>query len=275
MNFNICIIQPANYIHSAAFSELAELIGYALQELGHAVAVNINQTYHDATNILIGVHLLDPFLIAQTPKSSIVLNTEQIAQDNNNWNKNILHWAECFTLWDYNERNIAKWSSLGISSKLLKIGFHPNLVRIPKASDQDIDVLFYGSIGPRRRKVLDEIKALGLNVQAVFGTYGSERDKLISRSKVVLNLHHYDSKIFEIVRVFYLMTNSKAVVAEVGNETAIDPAYTSGIHKSSYEDLANACQRLARDKPSRIALEDRAWTTISKLPQKELIASLL
>lgn len=275
MNFNICIIQPTNYIHSAAFSELAELIGYALKDLGHSVAISINKTYVDATNILIGVHLLDPLLIAQTPKSSIVLNTEQIAIDNNNWNKNIFDWAECFTLWDYNERNVAKWSSLGISSKLLKIGFHPNLVRIPKASDQDIDVLFYGSIGPRRQKVLDEIKALGANVKAVFGIYGPERDRLISRSKVILNLHHYDSKIFEIVRVFYLMSNSKAVVAEVSDETAIDPAYTSGFHNSPYEDLANACLRFARDEPSRIALEELAWSTISRLPQKDLIASLL
>lgn len=81
MNFNICIAQPTNYIHSAAFSELAELIAYSLQDLGHAVAISINQTYSDATNILIGVHLLDPSLISQTPRSSIVLNTEQIAQD--------------------------------------------------------------------------------------------------------------------------------------------------------------------------------------------------
>lgn len=148
-------------------------------------------------------------------------------------------------------------------------------MRIHKQSPQDIDVLFYGSVGPRRQKILDQIKALGLNVHAVFGVYGPERDALIARSKVILNLHHYDSKIFEVVRVFYLMINSKAVVSEVGNETSISEVYTAGILKSPYEHLANSCLELAGDEKSRIKLEENSLLTISKLPQKDIIASLL
>src|ERR1700709_2566750 len=74
MNYNICIIKPQGYLHSAAFTELAELVGYGLKNLGHAVELNVNKTYHDATNIIIGCHLLEPSMIEQIPKSSIVIN---------------------------------------------------------------------------------------------------------------------------------------------------------------------------------------------------------
>ena len=40
------------------------------------------------------------------------------------------------------------------------------------------------------------------------------RDDLIARAKVVLNINKHQAKIFEIVRVSYLMANAKAVVLQ-------------------------------------------------------------
>jgi hypothetical protein len=243
MNFNICIIQPPNYIHSAAFAELGEVVGYALQDLGHNVALNVNQTFKDAKNIILGCHLLDPSLIKQTPKDSIVINTEQIYKDETAWNKNVYEWVTNFTTWDYSESNILKLKEIGAKNiQYLRIGYHKKLERITKPKTQDIDVLFYGSINERRKVVIEQLTKLGINIQTVFGVYGEERDKLISRSKIILNHHHYNSKIFEIVRVFYLMTNSKAVVAEIDSDTQYDKMYEGGVFASSYDSLATNCQ---------------------------------
>lgn len=55
MNFNICLVKPNGYVHSGAFLELAELVGYGLQDLGHSVAINVNRTFEDARNIFSGV----------------------------------------------------------------------------------------------------------------------------------------------------------------------------------------------------------------------------
>jgi hypothetical protein len=276
MNYNICIIQPSGYIHSAAFFELAELIGYGLLDLGHSVAINFNQISADAKNIIIGCHLLASKPTEDVPRSSIVVNTEQIFSDQTPWNNKIFEWVSAFETWDYSERNIIKLREMGAKTpKLLRIGFHEKLVRIEKAPEQDIDVLFYGSITERRQKVIDELKIQGFNIKAVFGIYGEERDRLIARSKVVLNLHHYESQIFEIVRVFYLMTNSKAVVSEIGDNTAIDLAYLEGIFPSNYVDIVQSCKELVANTTLRQQIEARALATIALLPQSKLLAPLL
>ncbi len=72
MDFNICIVQPRGYIHSAAFTELAELIAYGLQDLHHNARVGTNQILGNATNIIIGVHLLRPGQIAETRLTCVV-----------------------------------------------------------------------------------------------------------------------------------------------------------------------------------------------------------
>lgn len=276
MNYNICLVQPNGYIHSAAFVELAELVGHGLRDLGHAAVINVNHTFVDARNIVIGCHLLDPSYIPKIPKDSVIINTEQVAADDTAWNSTIFKWVSSFETWDYSDRNLSKLNEIGAKNpKLLRLGYHPELARIPKAAAQDIDVLFYGSINERRKKVIDSLKATGLNVQTVFGVYGDERDKLISRSKVVLNLHFYNSQIFEVVRVFYLMTNAKAVVGEAGPNTSIDEAYARGIHIGDYDGLVQACVSVAANDDMRRALEEQALAAIQELPQSALLRPLI
>ena len=276
MNFNICIIQPEGYIHSMAFLELAELINYSLIEIGHKSCISFNKIEHKARNIIIGVHLLNTKEIPQIPIDTVILNTEQIFSDHTSWNSNIFTWAKKFETWDYSDRNIIKFEEIGAPKvKLLNIGHQPELRRIVKSHTQEIDVLFYGSINDRRRKIIDELSKSGIKIKAVFGVYGRNRDELISKSKIVLNLHHYKSEIFEIVRIFYLLTNSKAVVGEVNATTSVDNHIKSGILPAKYEELVSTCLELLAS-PSKIkTLEEIAHNSIIQFPQKIFTSKLL
>lgn len=277
MNFNICVVQPSGYIHSAAFSELAELVAFGLRDLRHSATVTSNHIAANATNIIIGVHLFPPHLISVVPKSTIVLNTEQVWSDTpSEWKETIFHWSKRFETWDYSERNIEKLKRIGATScKHLRIGYHKKLRRLSKPATQDIDVLFYGSLNDRRKEILRALLAKGLATKIVFGVYGRDRDALIERSKIVLNLHLYDSKIFEVVRVFYLLTNSKAVVAEVGPETSVEQCYLNGICAVAYEGLVDACASLVSNGEERLKLEAAAFDAMRQLPQGALLAPLL
>ncbi|WP_423372007.1 hypothetical protein [Burkholderia sp. LMG 32019] len=276
MHYTICIVRPTGYPHSSAFTELAEVIGYALEDLGNVVQFTENDVVPGSRNIVIGCHLADPKTSGDLPADTIIVNTEQLHVDELSWNENVYFWASHYETWDYNERNIAKLRSRGIMhAKYLKLGFHPKLGRIASDAEQDIDVLFYGSTGPRRLAILEALHARRLTVSAVFNVYGEARDSLIARSKVVLNLHHSASQIFEIVRVFFLMSNAKAVVGEVSSQTAIDPVYTDGFRAVPYDGLVDACVELVRDEERRKQLETAALATISRYPQAELLAPLL
>ena len=253
---NICLIKPDNYIHSYAFLELGELIYFSLLELGYEATLRFNQIEPDLKNILIGCHLLEPKFIKQFPKSTIILNTEQIYSDTTDWNKNIFAWVSNFEVWDYSDRNIEKLNEIGVNrTKLFKIGFQNELARLDRSKTKDVDVLFYGSVNERRRNVIEKLIKNGLTVKTLFGVYGKERDEWIERSKLVLNHHFYKSQIFEIVRVFYLLTNSMAVVGEVNDSTSINAMCREGIYAAKYDELVAGCVEVVNNDVVRKRIE--------------------
>lgn len=275
--FNVCLPQPEGYAHSFCLLELAELLKFSLDDLGYDTTFSINDIYPDRRNIIIGCHLLPTDLIARMPESTIVVNTEQIYdEDRFGWNTNIFAWVRAFETWDYSPRNVAAFDRLGLPGvKLLRIGHQPQLTRIPKAAEQDIDVLFYGSVTDRRQVIFDQIRERGLNLVPLFAVYGAERDAYISRAKVVLTLHNHASEIFEIVRVHYLLSNAVAVVGEVNATTAISDYYADAIAGVPYEEIAAECERLVNDHTARKAQEERGYGLIAAHPQTEFTRALL
>lgn len=275
MKFNICIIQPKDYIHSMAFWELAELLLYSLKDLNHHAIIQFNKVDTDCKNILIGFHLLDIKYASQLPKDSVLINAEQFL-GGTPWNENILQWIRSFEVWDYSTQNIDCFKDIGLkNTKYLQLGYQKELSRIHKNSTQDIDVLFYGSINDRRARVLESLKGSGLNVHTSFGVYGKARDDLIARSKLVLNLHYYDSEIFEVVRVFYLLANSIPVVGEINPSTVVSDVYKNAVYGAPYQDLVKACLRLVNDQVARDLQAKKGLELIKQYPQKLFTQALI
>ncbi len=268
MKFNICVIKPRQYPHSGAFLELSQLLHYSLVELGHASRISDNYLDTGAINIVLGCHLLSLDLLSQVPLSSIILNTEQLEFDQRGWNSKIYSWASKFEVWDYSQKNIKIFQSLGIKNvKNIKIGYQKELRRLNPSREKDIDVLFYGSINERRRVLLESLSKSGLKVKILTNTYGYERDEFIEKSKVVLNLHYYNSHIFEIIRVFYLLSNSIAVISEVNDTTHIEPRILSGLYSSNYDGLVSACNKLVQDEVLRSEIQDSSFEAMKQSPQ--------
>jgi len=185
--------------------------------------------------------------------------------------------AKRHQIWDYDTANLAQWNALGYSYKPIHvpIGYVPELSRINSTAQQDIDVLFYGSLNERRSRILNALRDAGMNVHSVFGVYGKQRDELIARAKVVLNIHFYDTKVFEIVRVSYLLSNAKAVVSEYSEGTCIEKGLETAIACVPYEKLVDACRRLVQDEQMRKAQEARGFHWFSKRKEQDILKSAL
>ncbi|STZ77051.1 hypothetical protein [Bergeriella denitrificans] len=273
LSFNISIISPPSYPHVRAFDELAELLRHSLLELGYPADITANHFDHSRTNILFGIHLWPSKHLDRLPASSIIMNTEQLEalahadEVRQIMYRNTLAAARRFPVWDYDRRNIRALAAEGIPAVLWEIGHHPALERIRPAETADIDVLFYGSINPRRANILNALSAEGLRVKHLFGLYGAERDAWIARAKMVLNLHAYDTHIFEIVRCSYLMSNGICTVSEVNDDTSIAPQYRNGIVAAPYGKLVETCMALAHNAPLLEHYRRAAFDTISRLPQ--------
>jgi SAM-dependent methyltransferase len=276
-HIQIVIIKPANNPHPECFREVAETLDFAFQELGLPAKVVVNTYEPDGVNLILGWQLLTAQELTQLPAQCILFNLEQLTQRNEVYRDRLVALDGRCELWDYSLRNIQILREAGLQQavKHMPIGYVPQMTRIPAAAEQDIDVLFYGSLNPRREEVLAQLRALGLNVLHVFGLYGAERDALIARAKVVLTLHFYDTNIFEIVRVSYLLANHKAVVAECGTDTEIDPDMRDAVLAVPYTGLAHACLALVRDAQARMRLEQAGFSRMANRLQQDYLTRVM
>lgn len=260
------------------YREVIDTIQWGLRELGHSADYGVNTISPTATNIVFGMQMLSLESIANLPPDTIVYNFEQMrGLPIEGLKPQMFAAANRFRIWDYSEANLEVWASIGaVDVRLVPVGYAPILERIRKPELQDVDVLMYGSTGPERLTVLHRLCLSGLTTMYVSGMYGKNRDELISRAKIVVNASVVEaSRIFEIVRVSYLLANRKAVVAVVDDLTVMEGAIRSAIKVTSMESLVGDCQALIGDDHARAALEERGHQAMQLRDIRTFLTSAL
>jgi SAM-dependent methyltransferase len=275
----IVLVQPAGYQHSGALSELTETLLYGLNALSIDIQLSINEIAAEGSgcrNLIIGAHLLDAVGIKAIPHNSIICNSEQIDEQSRWIDSPYLELLDRCDVWDYSRENIRRLEKLGVASaRFVPLGYVPQLTRIPSVAPQDIDVLFYGAINERRKNILEGLIARGLRIEFLTGVYREERDHYIARAKVVLNMHYYEASIFEVVRVSYLLANEKAVVAECGATTTLEPDIREAVRAVPYDRLVETCAELVADANQRANLARRGFEIFSRRDEKQILGEAL
>lgn len=273
----LLLVRPPGNPHPSAFNEAIEFFQYSLRALGCDVDTQENEFLPDGTNILFGSHVLPPEALSQLPARCVVFNAEQIGSGSAFDSPGYREILGRYPVWDYSARNVETLRSFLPPGRVLHVpvGYAPALTRIEPSAVQDIDVLFYGSINERRKKILADLQRAGLAMRYAYGVYGAERDRLIARAKVVVNIHFFPTKIFEIFRVSYLLANRKAVVSEFSHDTEIDPRLKEAVRLASYDDLVAACCALVRDHAARARLEQAGFERWSRLTFREELAQAM
>ncbi len=272
--WHIVQVRRQGYVHAEALTEIAECVYFGLRRLG------VRAFYREpppgpARQIVFGAHLLDQTELDALPADAILYNSEQIDEHSDWLTSRYAAALKSRRVWDYSLENVRRLTALGARSvQFVPVGYAPELARIQPLGEE-IDVLFYGSLNPRRQAVLEALKARGLNVAALFGVYGEERDRAIARAKVVLVVHYYPAKIFEIVRAAYLFTNEKAVVAECDSDTSVEPDLREAVCGVPYERLVEACVELVREPEKRRALGQRAHRIFARRREERILADAL
>lgn len=259
-NFNLTLVRPRGFLHSSAFLEVRDSLAWSLTELDHKVNLTENSfSASHATNIIYGAELLPPDV--GLPENCIFYNFEQPGHPRLPLVREL---AKKFKvkIWDFSKRNLKSWTDEGISAIHVPVGYTPNLSRIPRAKVQDLDCLLYGWLTPRRVAIVQQLKDAGLKVYASDNLYGGARDNLISRSKVVLNVHHDGRDMFEIVRVSYLLANGKSVITEHCSDGSDHIKLAGELMWESYDDIVQKCKFMVSNDSTRSDLEYRAATNI-------------
>jgi hypothetical protein len=275
LRFAVVTIAPEQFGHWRAFEEVAETLQAALEVLGHDVVRTQNDFPRDRRSIVLGANLLPVFGGVAPPDQAILFNLEQVADGSPWWNPQYLLLLGRHPVWDYSRANVARLAALGIThAQHVPLGYVPQLTRIA-AAPKDIDVLFYGVSTGRRERVLRELRESGIRLEAVNGVYGAGRDALIARARIVLNMHVYPSKLFEIVRVGYLLANRAFVVSELSTEADVEAELAGGFAAASYEGLCVACLQFLVDEPARERIAARGFELFSARRQSDLLMPAL
>jgi hypothetical protein len=230
----------------------------------------------DRQYIILGVNnLVYPNQI-ELPSNSIIYNLEQIYPESPWIKSGYLDYLYQYHIWDYSLWNIAQLQKWGINNvQHLPIGYHSCLTCIDKSDNQDIDVLFYGSINERRQKIIDSLKEKGVKVEALFGVYGEERNRYITRSKIVLNMHFYEAQVFEIVRVCHLLANQVFVISEKSNNSQEEIYFQDGLVFCDYDNLVFTCLEYLNKNKEREIIAKKGYNLLKNRPLKKYLKPLI
>ena len=263
--FNILIVRPAEYGTYDPFFGPAQVLYFGLRRLGYDARIAANEFLRDATNIVLGAHHLVAELATELPASTLIFNTEPVRSSNEVAGALAPLMAR-FEVWDHSLANLAAWRSLGMGERVryLQPGYLPESTTIDPATPTDIDVLFYGNVSPRRMVVLETIARAGIALNVACGVYRRERDALLARAKIVLNVHATEKAGLEMERVAHVLANRRALVTEQGPNSAIDADLRDGIAAGTAAELTGLCRELLADDARRLALAERGFELFSR-----------
>jgi len=278
--FNIVLLVPDERIHGLyGYREVIETLEWGLRALGHDVTLSTNTFATGSTNIVFGFQTLSEQTVAGLPPDTIVYNFEQMAGRKIDELKPSYHAAaRRLRVWEYSERNMDTWRQLNPAAGVIHVpvGWAPIMERILTGVEQDIDVLFYGFTGLARLTIFNELCRQGVRTLFACGMYGKARDDLIARSKLVLNINLYDrSRIFEVVRVSYLLANAKTVVADVKPDTFVESDLRDALAFETAEQVTARCLALLGDDKGRRRLGEHGQQVIRKRDIRAIVSRAL
>lgn len=256
---NIWQVSIPGYPHTQAFDTVALCLRESIRELGFKSEIVRTPT---PNTIVLGAHLVPGAL----PSDCIIYNLEQLSSSSSLVNSNYLANLRMNRVWDYSSLNISKLNELDIAAVHMPIGYHPVLTRMRPAKKLDIDCFFYGSMNDRRTAICHSVGAI-----SIFNIYGQPLDNFIARSKIVLNMHHYDSNLFEIVRCSYLLANKKFIISEFGDDLNLEAPLVDGIAFHKAEGFPHAVRYYLSHPEIMVDFAEHGFKTFSNMKQTEYL----
>lgn len=267
--------------HYRMYEELCRVVERSLVDLGHSCSVTQNKYLDGATNILLGSIIFASRHLRLTEllrgKPYIVYQLEQLDDVHgllSSWPEYRELLANATQIWDYGPSSARYLGERGFPRvSYLPPGFHPCIETFRPLADSKYDIVFCGARHPRRERTLNALNAKGLRVGFLNGVYGAERNAVLARSKIVLNIHAWDDlNALETIRLSLMLANHCFVISETGDHNP----YGDGLVFADYDALVDTClEYLGRSPEDREAIAARGYAVMRSVDMVELMRALL
>lgn len=240
---NICIIRKTGYAHTEGFREAAERIEEECRRREISCKTTGIEDEKADLNIVFGSHLETEQTSNFNKSKCLIVNLERLRIIGEVvTNEAYIQILNNFNYIDFSSDNIeyCKKNKISIPLYLYRPWHEGKWKRIINEIEKTWDVCLIGSITPRRQTIINRLKQSGLSVTSRFNCYSYERDEILSKSKVCINIHAYeDDKTAEIWRLNYLATNQVRVISETCRFETGEEEINDALTQASYEDIAN------------------------------------
>lgn len=255
---------------NAFFRDLAEALVFELERLGAKARIAVGEFPEQrpgSVTVLLPPHEYAAVSgVRPSPRMlrrCVLISAEQPSSQFFEWNVELAR--DAGAILDINRRAVRAYRDADLEADHLQLGYCEAWDRRRDPDQRDIDVLFVGRITPRREKGLalyaDALERLNCefllsddsrpNVDnGVNFKTGESKLALLSRTKVVLNVHGEGEPYFEWLRVAEAMSCGCAVVTE--HSTDIDPLRVGvDVVAGRFEALGLLAAWLAEDEAER------------------------
>lgn len=282
MKFNICVLEPQGQRFMHFLYDPIRNVQLGLQSLGHVCTVRKNHLQNGWINILYGAHTLaDPAgarAILDSRAPYLLVQTEVIRNEQVN-SLGTAHWHQIYLpllkgarrIWDWSESQLGIYRTFGVGGDILQLGFHPDLEVIRRATEKPIQALFFGSITPHRRQILDRMMRRKIRVHVAFDDVSFYRNDLIAHASVVLTLQQSPGGVVNQLRLMLSANNRTCCAGEVGELTT---PWVGGLCESCPPEVLPEFIEgvLARDP---LAIGDRQYEHFSQYPTTGFLEPLV
>ena len=224
---------------------IANMIKVLLEKMDYSVTLNIRNIniediqlvneFEDRKMFILCIQWLVNKDIILPKDKYIIYQLEQRDQSNDKHiNNNFLEtlYSNAYHIFDYSKLNLLFYKNQTNVSYLL-----PPASIYKNSFPKKYDLLFCGNINPRRNDLLVKIHNMGINLKVVTNVFGENLLKLISESKILLNIRYSDSKILETCRLHdAIMSSGTYIISEYPGSKYDDiNIYEKRIHFTEFD----------------------------------------
>jgi len=253
------------------FSEIALCLRDALRRAGVASEHLLNRSEPGVPCVVfVPTDGWEAFVANLDPRRTVLFNMEQLGSDAP-WTRD--GYAEALARWtvaDYSASNV-DWLRRhnGAVQRVQELPIVPGpsvAFAAPAPAEPEVDVLFFGTMNLRREQVIAQLRAAGLTVEAVAGSFGWELTPAVLRARLVLHVHFYETRLFPVARIVQPVAQGVPIVCESSVCSPLaDWSAGSGIVFADTDQLVEACRALLADPERRLRSAQQSWRFAQQL----------
>jgi glycosyltransferase involved in cell wall biosynthesis len=259
-------------VNRAVFHDNIQLLAHSFADLGIEYIISDNKLQKEYNNILFQSFSTSEFndyarnytyIPYQMEPLFIAPYEEYIKVDRYS---NYLKLLENATsIWDYLEQNINYLNSININNaSLLPFGFHEKMHVLDFNKEKTIDILIYGALYNRRIEIYNKLVARGFKVKFMTNMYGKERNEIIEKAKIILNIN-FSEKLSSEHRLSFLLNNACFIISEKPPDDYFNE-FEDCLVLAPFEKIIETCEFYLRPENDMLRQEiaEKGFSTFSK-----------